>query len=157
RTLSAADVLRGSIDASSIEGHIVVIGATVTAGGDVLPTPFDPVLPGVEVMSTAISNLMPGDGQGRDFNVRLADAATAIVLPAILVSLLMWRRNVLGLAAILGVLIGWAIVNMLAFQHGIWMSAALPLAAAAPPTIIFGAGQIWFQRRRAHHFARQVT
>src|SRR5262249_32283425 len=39
-TLSAADVLRGRIDARGIEGRIVVIGATVTAGGDVLPTPF---------------------------------------------------------------------------------------------------------------------
>jgi adenylate cyclase len=157
RTLSAADVLNGRIEPQGIEGRIVVIGATVTAGGDVFPTPFDPVLPGVEVISTAISNLMAGDGPVRDFNVRLADTAIAIVLPAVLVSLLAWRRNVVGLAAIAGVLIAWAIVNMLAFEHGIWMSAALPLAAAAPPTILFGAGQIWLQRRRAHHFARQAT
>jgi adenylate cyclase len=157
RTLSAAHVLNGPIEARNIEGRIVVIGATVTAGGDVLPTPFDPVLPGVEVISTAISNLMAGDGPIRDLNVRLTDTGIAVVLPAVLVTLLAWRRNVVGLAAAAGILIAWAIVNMLAFEHGIWMSAALPLAAAAPPAILFGAGQIWLHRRRAYHFARQAT
>jgi adenylate cyclase len=157
RTLSAGDVLNGRIEPQSVEGRIVVIGTTVTAGGDVFPTPFDPVLPGVEVVSTAISNLMAGDGPVRNYNVRLVDAAMAILLPAALVGLLAWRRNVVGFAAIAGVLIAWAIINMLAFEHGIWMSAALPLAAAAPPAILFGAGQIWFQRRQAYHFARQAT
>jgi len=31
----------------------VVIGATVTGSGDVFPTPFDPVMPGVEIIATA--------------------------------------------------------------------------------------------------------
>ena len=43
-----------------------MIGATATGAGDVFPTPFDPVLPGVEVMSTAIAHLMTGDGIVRD-------------------------------------------------------------------------------------------
>src|SRR6202040_1626336 len=40
-----------------------------------------------------------------------------------------------------------------AFAHGVWMSAALPIAAAAPPAILFGAVQLWQNRQRAQYFA----
>lgn len=154
-TIGAGDVLNGRVDRQRIAGRIVVVGATVTGGGDVFPSPFDPVMPGVEVISTAVSNLMAGDAPVRDFAVRLADAALAVILPIILVGLLALRRNLAGLAAIAGVLAAWAGLNLLAFMNGLWLSAALPLAAAGPPAILFGAGQLWLHRQRAHHFARQ--
>jgi adenylate cyclase len=44
---------------------------------------------------------------------------------------------------------------VVAFSHGIWLSATLPIAAAAPPAILFGSAQIWLSRRRAQHFAKQ--
>jgi adenylate cyclase len=155
RTISAGDVLKGRIERTSVENRIVVIGATVTAGGDVFPTPFDPVLPGVEVVSTAIAHLMTGDGPVRDPTVRRADAGIAVLLPIVIVGLLSWRRNVVGLAAIAGVLAAWAVLNIAAFNHGIWMAAALPLAATAPPAILFGATRLWLDRRRAQHFKGQ--
>ena len=76
RTISAAD----SLPADAIAGRIVVIGATVTGGGDFFPTPFDPVMPGVEVVATAINHLMTGDGLRRDRNVRRVDALLALAL-----------------------------------------------------------------------------
>ena len=42
RTVSAASVLNGTVAAEAVRDRIVVIGATVTGGGDVFPTPFDP-------------------------------------------------------------------------------------------------------------------
>lgn len=155
RTISATDVLNGKLSRDSIENRIVVLGTTVTGGGDVFPTPFDPVLPGVEVISTAISHLMSGDGIVRDRNVRLADAGFAVGLPLVLVALLAWRRNVVGLIAIVGVVLVWLALNMAAFVNGVWLSAAVPMAAAIPPAIIFGATQLWLGKRRAQHFAEQ--
>lgn len=155
RTISAGDVLAGRVQPESVENRIVVIGATVTAGGDVFPTPFDPVFPGVEVVATAISHLIAGDGPVRDISVRLADAAVAMLLPMIIVGLLAWHRNLIGLASGTAVLACWAGLNMLAFQRGIWMSAALPLAAAGPAVVVFGATRLWLDRRRAHLFAGQ--
>jgi adenylate cyclase len=154
-TVSAADVLSGRLGGDLVENRIVVIGATVTGGGDVFPTPFDPVLPGVEVVSTAISHLMNGDGLIRDRVTRKADAGMAIALPVILVGLLAWRRNLAGLAAAVTVLVLMVVVNVLIFQRGIWLSLALPTAAAGLPVILFGAGQLWLGRRRAMHFASQ--
>jgi adenylate cyclase len=41
----------------------------------------------------------------------------------------------------------------LAFSRGIWLSAALPIFAAAPPAILFAGVQLWSGRRRAQYFA----
>jgi adenylate cyclase len=153
RTLSAASVLSGEIASDSIRNRIVVIGATVTGGGDFFPTPFDPVMPGVEVISTAITHLMAGDGLLRDRSVRLADGVIAVLLPVILVGLLAWRRSAVGLIAAAAIVLIWTAANFVAFSRGIWLSAAVPIAAAAPPAILFAAVQLWSGRRRAQYFA----
>jgi adenylate cyclase len=153
RTLSAASVLSGEITLHSIQNRIVVIGATVTGGGDFFPTPFDPVMPGVEVISTAITHLMAGDGILRDRSVRLADGVIAVVLSVILVGLLAWRRSAVGLIAAGAVVLIWTAANFVAFSKGIWLGAAVPVAAAAPPAILFAAVQLWSGRRRAQYYA----
>lgn len=153
RTVSAASVLNGTVAREAVRNRIVVIGSTVTGGGDVYPTPFDPVMPGVEIIATAIGQLMTGDGLLRDRSTRAADAILAVVLTLLLVGLLSWRRNAIGLLSIAAVLLIWAAANFAAFSHGIWLSAALPVAAAAPPAILFGAVQLWLNRRQAQYFA----
>lgn len=152
-TISAASVLSGTIDREAIRDRIVVIGATVTGGGDVFPTPFDPVMPGVEIIATAITHLTTGDGILRDRSTRAIDAVLAIVLTLLLTGLLAWRRSAIGLLSIVAVLGIWMIGNYAAFSHGVWLSAALPIAAAAPPAILFGAVQLWLNRRQAQYFA----
>ncbi len=155
RTIGAAVALDGQLPRDGIRDRIVVIGATVTGGGDVFPTPFDSVLPGVEVISTVIANLVTGDGIVRDRYVRLADMGFAIFLPMLLVGLLAWRRSAIGLAAIVGIILVWLALNMVAFTNGILLSLALPMTAAGPPVILFGAAQLWLGRRRAQYFADQ--
>ncbi|MGO4837892.1 CHASE2 domain-containing protein, partial [Rhizobiaceae sp. 2RAB30] len=155
RTVSAASVREGNVDPEAFKDRVVVIGATVTGGGDVFPTPFDPIMPGVEVISTAIAQLLDGGGIVRDRSVRLVDAFVATLLPLILVALLAWRRSAIGFGAMLGVVVVWLALNFAAFFHGIWLSIALPAAAALPPLILFGAVQLWLDRRRASRFAGQ--
>jgi adenylate cyclase len=155
RTVGAAAVLAGEADPAGLENAIVVIGSTVTGGGDVFPTPFDPVMPGAEVIATSIANLVAGDELLRNRTVRLADAATAILLPMVLVALVAWRRSAAGLAAIAAVVLAWLGANVAAFANGIWLSASLPAAAAGPPLLLFGAVQLWLGRSRATRFAAQ--
>ena len=147
RTISATAVLDGELTRDAVEGRIVVIGATVTGGGDFFPTPFDPVMPGVEIVSTAIAHLLTGDGIWRDRSVRLIDAITAGALALVLVGLLAWRRSAAGLILMASMLVVWLAINFAAFAHGIWLSAAVPIAAAVPPAILFGAVQLWQNRR----------
>ncbi|WP_230530863.1 CHASE2 domain-containing protein [Microvirga roseola] len=157
RTISAIEVLRNRPNAEDIRDRIVVVGGIVTGGGDVFPTPFDPVLPGVEVMATAIAHLTTGDGLIRDRRVRMADAAVAVLLPILLVLLLAWHRSSLGFALIGTVALLWIGATAIAFSHGIWLSATLPLAAAAPPATLFGAARLWLDRRRAEKFAAESS
>ena len=153
RTISAASVLSGDISPDDIRNRIVVLGATVSGGGDFFSTPFDRLLPGVEVISTAIDHLVAGDGPLRDESVRMADGVVAVLLPAVLVGLLVWRRNAMGLLVAAAVVLIWVVTNFLAFSSGIVMSVAVPVAAAAVPVIFFGSLQLWSGRRQAQYFA----
>jgi len=155
RTVSAANLLSGQINKEAIQGRIVVLGATATGAGDFFPTPFDSLMPGVEIISTAITHLVAGDGIARDGTVRIIEAITTILLPILLVGLLVWRRNAIGLLTVSAALLAWATVNTVAFAHGVWLDAATTMAATLPPIILFGTLQLWSGRRSAQHLAVQ--
>jgi adenylate cyclase len=153
RTVSANALLAGEVPADVVQDRIVIVGATVHGGGDSYSTPFEPVMPGVEVIATAITHLMAGDVVLRDKSVRIADGIICVLLPMILVGLLAWRRSVAGLLAVAGVILIWMSTTSLASSNGIWLSAVLPLTAITVPTILFGAIQLWSGRRSAQYFA----
>ncbi|MCP4620799.1 MAG: adenylate/guanylate cyclase domain-containing protein [Bradyrhizobium sp.] len=153
RTVSAAALLDGAVAPALLRDRIVLIGATVTGGGDTLSTPFARVTPSVEILATAIGHLTAGDGIRRDRWTRAADAALALILTLTLVALLAWQRSAIGLLLIAAVLLIVAAVNYAAFSRGIWLSAALPVAAAGPPALLFGAVQLWLNRQQAQYFA----
>jgi adenylate cyclase len=155
RTISAGQILNGNVMEDVVCDKIVVIGATVTGGGDTFPTPFDPVLPGVEVLATAIAHLMEGDGLTRNRHVRLTDATTAVILPVVFVLLLSWHRSAWGLALIACIGTLWIVGVVVAFTQGIWLSASLPLLAIAPPVILFGATRLWLDRNQAERLSVQ--
>jgi adenylate cyclase len=155
RTVGANEVLNGQADEDAFRDRIVVVGVTVTGGGDAFPTPFDPVLPGVEVLATAMAHLMEGDGLVRDSRVRLVDSSVAILLPILFTLLLAWHRGIWGLAIITAVTAAWIGLTFAAFTHGIWLSATLPLLAALPPAMIFGAAELWLDRLRADRLSLQ--
>ncbi|HWX59326.1 adenylate/guanylate cyclase domain-containing protein [Bradyrhizobium sp.] len=153
RTIGAGSVLAGEAARDAIQDKIVVIGSTETVGGDFFPTPFEPLLPGVEVMATAITHLIVGDVVLRDRSVRLVDGVVCVLLPMMLVAFLTWRRSAAGLIATAALVLIWMSATQLAFSSGIWLSAVLPIAAAAPPAVLFGAVQLLSGRRRAQYFA----
>ncbi|MBR0844203.1 adenylate/guanylate cyclase domain-containing protein [Bradyrhizobium liaoningense] len=153
RTVSAQSIFDGTLNRAAIENRIVVIGASVAGGGDFFPTPFDSLMPGVEVISTAITHLVAGDGIMRNRKVHIVDALTAILLPMLLVGLLAWRRSALGLVAAATVVMAWAGLNVLAFTHGVWLNAATTLAATVPPVAVFAGVQLWAGGRRTQYLA----
>jgi adenylate cyclase len=125
-----------TVDSTVFDGAVVLIGYTAAALMDLKPTPYSPVYPGVEVLATAIDNLLWGDGLGRA-------SGTATLLLALLVSLLagmgfaLWRS--VTAAAVSGwlVILLYGAVTLLAFGHGLWLDAALPLSSGIL-TLLFG-------------------
>jgi adenylate cyclase len=135
---SIAKLLEDDFNPDLVRGQIVLIGATALGAGDTFATPLDRVVPGVEVFATAISNLLAGDGLGRTAMTRAADAACAILLPGMIVGLLAMRRTGPGVALAVAVLAVWAAVIHGAFLAGIWLNAAVPLAAVTPAVLAYG-------------------
>ncbi|MBR0869230.1 adenylate/guanylate cyclase domain-containing protein [Bradyrhizobium tropiciagri] len=153
RTISAASLLAGEPPAAAIANRVVVVGAAVAGGGDFFPTPFEPLMPGVEVIATAITGLLAGDVVWHGRSIQIADGIVCILLPAMIVGLLAWRRSTVGIIAAAGVVLLWMSATLLATSSGVWLSAAVPLAATAPPVLLFGVIQLWWGRQRAHYFA----
>jgi len=58
KTISAYDVIKGNVDKEYIKDKIVLVGATEMGVFDVRPTPIDPLMPGVYLHYTFLSNLL---------------------------------------------------------------------------------------------------
>jgi len=149
RQFSAAQVLRGKLDPEEVRGQVVVIGMTAIGLSDTFATPFDRIVPGVEIVATAISNLLSGDGLIRNGLTREIDAAVAIVLPCLLVVLLAIRRTAIGLGVALSVFALWIAAVYAAFAAGYWLDFAIPLAAAVPVTLTYGVARVVRDRAAA--------
>jgi adenylate cyclase len=135
RTVSARSVLRGEIAREALAGRTVVVGATALGTGDTFATPYDPVLPGVEVLATAIGHLIAGDGLVRDLTVRHVDVAAGLVASLGAVLLIAFLPLSVALTGIGAAMVGWLVVTVFAFGSGLWLSATVPLAALSAPAI----------------------
>lgn len=155
-TISAMDLLRkaGQID---LAGKAVILGVTATALGDRFPTPFDPDLPGVEVMATAVSQLIGGELLRRDDMIRQIDVVSAVVLAVICFVTALLLPLSIGVPLAAGVLALWLAVVWLAFGFGIWLNAALPLASAGVPLAVAAMLRYAHEKRRAAQSDRAVT
>ena len=151
---SAARALVGEVEPGALRGKVALVGGTAAAVGDRFATPFDHSTPGVEIQATAIANLLSGGGLVRTPEVRRLDAATAVALPLLLVALIASRRALLGLSAAAAAVLVWLGITALAFERGLWLAVATPLAAAAPIAAGYGAARVVFERRRAARLER---
>ena len=156
RTLSAAALLRDADDAGAreaVRGRIVLVGATAIGAADTFATPYDPILPGVEVLATGVGHLVAGDGLVRDGAVRRLDAVAALGLTLAAVVLLVAAPPGLAAALIgLGV-VGWLATSVAAFASGAWLSVTVPLAALAPVVALGLGGRLVLDRREAERLA----
>lgn len=153
RRFSVAKVLRGELDPNDVRGQVVILGATAVALGDTFATPFDRTVPGVEVLATAVSNILAGDNLVRTTFIRKIDASAALVLPALTVLLMAMRRSAVGLTLAGIVLALWGASTIAAFAEGYWLSLAIPLGAALPVAGCYGLARLI----RDRHVARHLT
>ncbi|MBO0902153.1 CHASE2 domain-containing protein [Jiella sonneratiae] len=155
-TFGAARLLAGEPE-PLLAGRLVFLGVTATAIGDSFATPFDPKMPGVEVLATGTANLLDGTGLARDTAVRRTDAAAAVLLAACAVLAIALLPLATGLAVAAAALVGWLAVTVFAVSQGIWLAAALPVAAMLPPAAAASALRLRHDRRRAEIFAAAET
>lgn len=128
--LSAAEVLTRS-SPPPVNGHIVLVGFTAHGLMDVRATPFDPVMPGVEIHATALANLLEGRGLRRLASLLLVEALAVLALAACAPLALPRLGAVRG--TILAVAIAAAVAGAghAAFRAGTWVALLPPLVALA--------------------------
>lgn len=154
-TLSAQAIIDGALP--DLSGKLVVLGATATGIGDRFATPFDPVLPGVEVQATGIVNLLQGSQLIRDSAVRKIDVGMTVGLAITAVLLISLLPATIGAVAFAAILTAWLSTTLALFSQGYWFAVALPLVGSAFPLAIMVLARQIFDRRttQRHVLARQ--
>jgi adenylate cyclase len=155
-TISALDLLHGKDILPDLKGRLVMLGVTATGVGDRFTTPFDQILPGVEVLATGVSNLIDGSALVRNRAVRRIDAVLAVVITVAGIAAVAYLPLAAGSIIFAALLVGWLAVITVAFSHFYWFSGALSVAASLPPVILVAVLRQIFDRyeMRRHLSAR---
>jgi len=139
-----------------LEGRMVVLGVTATAVGDRFSTPFDPVMPGVEVQATGIANLLDGAPLVRDNVTRWFDSTAAVLITLCGMGAVILLPLAPASVFYLLLLTGWLAVCVFVFAGGTWLNAALPFAASLPPVVgLIITRQIADRIQSRHHLRAQ--
>ncbi|MCX7793527.1 MAG: adenylate/guanylate cyclase domain-containing protein [Thermodesulfovibrionales bacterium] len=92
KTIPAVDLIKSRIEPEEFRGSLVFIGATEIGIADVRNTPFDPVMPGVEIHATVASNILKGHYLIYNSWVALLDIFF-ICMPVLLLAILSARTS----------------------------------------------------------------
>jgi adenylate cyclase len=126
---SVVDILEGdsAAPASAFKGKIVLVGATAVAVEDLRVTPFDPVLPGVELHAAVLDNVLQQDFLIRPWWGKLYTLGSILVLGTLL-TFLLYRLGALGSSLVFVVLlVGSAVLNYTLFTTaGLWLNIVFP-------------------------------
>jgi len=149
RTLSFAQVLRGTFDPVSVRGKVVVVGATAPVLQDLHSTAAGSPMSGPEVQGEAITTALAG------FPLRSPSGVVTgliIVMLALLVPLAGMRLETMAVClAGVGVIALWSVATQLTFDSGVVLDYSDPLLALSLGTggvAILGMWQDSRERRR---------
>ncbi|MAU97724.1 MAG: adenylate/guanylate cyclase domain-containing protein [Fulvimarina sp.] len=151
-TVSAEQLLANGSD-PDLAGRLVFLGVTATAIGDNFSTPFDPQMPGVEVLATGAANLIDGTALIRDAAVRRVDAGAAVALTLLAVGLIALVPLPIALAVTAATLLAFLGATAVGVANGVWLASVLPLAAMLPPAALAGSIRLYQDRRLARTLA----
>ncbi len=79
RRVSWIDVQEGRVDPEALRDKIVIVGPHAVGLGDVVPTSFDPVLPGVELHANVIDNVLSQRYLIRNTTTTMLDMAFILI------------------------------------------------------------------------------
>jgi signal transduction histidine kinase len=128
--ISAGDVLSGRLPADTFRGKVVFVGATALGTQEIVATPLDAMLDGVEMQATVADNLLSGDFVRRPEHAAVLQAAIALAL-GLGLAFVVRALGVIpgGLAAVAVLAILWAGGVWLIQAFGIFLSPMVPSAA----------------------------
>lgn len=148
-TFSAA-----ALEQADLQGRTVFFGATAVGFGDRQTSPFDAMLPGVEVHATLAANVLEGPLLRRDAAVWAASALLAVTAAIGGFSAAGLARPAVAAAATITVVICVAGILQASFMAGWWLDAATAFGSLALGIGIGAAMRRLDQRRRMVNLGR---
>jgi adenylate cyclase len=155
-TFSMLDLLEGRIAAGRLAGRAVLIGATAVGVGDTFASPYSRALPGVEVLATAVANLVNGQTIDHSTRAMVWDIAAIAVLALCAYCIAHLPSPTLAFAGCVGVVIAWFIVAQFAFsQAWLWLSILFPTFAILVNAGVVAGSRFAGERRMRRDVERQ--
>jgi len=128
--ISAADILSHRVDRRRIEGKFVLIGTSAVGLSDLKPTPYDSVMPGVEIHANALDTLITGDMLFSPHYVEMIDLA--MILGSVLLCALLFYMIPVRLilpTAVLTLYGYYAFYYHMLFSEGVILNILMPVGA----------------------------
>lgn len=155
-THSLADLLQGRLPPEAFAGKLVLVGATALGVGDAFPTPFAQALPGVEVLATAVANLLADESLERPASLVRWEALACLLAALLAFGLCNLPRPRLAALLALAGFLAWPLAAYLLFlEAGLWVNATLPTLAFALTAVPIVAGRTTYERRMRREAERQ--
>lgn len=131
-TYSVFDILDGKIGRQQLAGQVVLIGATALGIGDTFTTPFSRDVPGVEVLASALANIVHDEVLVKDWRVRLVDALVLLAVAVLTFLAANARLLPLSLALVSAIVLACAGGAIWAFLQARWVVGGVePVLCAA--------------------------
>ncbi len=118
RTISAARVLAGRFNASTIRNSIVLIGSSAPEVGILRRTARAEAAPTVQIEADAIATLLSGKIPIRPSVVSPIETACALLLGVASIGAGLWLRLARGLLIVGAIFVGWILMAALALRWG---------------------------------------
>jgi adenylate cyclase len=164
--LSASDVLKGHVPPGSLRDRIVFVGATALGTGDLVATPFETALPGIEVHASAAETLLQGGFIATPSYTRAYELTGTIAFGMTAAALVAVAGFVIGasLSVLLLAMLWWA-TTIGVTSGGVFLSPLFPVLSVVCTLAALTVVKVHHERRRAdsergrreraHHFAVQ--
>ncbi len=157
-TFSMIDVLEDRVPAGRLAGRAVLIGATAVGVGDTFASPYSRALPGVEVLATAVANLVNGQTIDHSTRAMVWDIAAIVALALLAYAIAHLPLPTLAFAGCVFILIAWFAVAQFAFSGaGLWLSVVFPTLAILANAGVVAGSRFTGERRMRRDVERQRT
>jgi HD-GYP domain-containing protein (c-di-GMP phosphodiesterase class II) len=154
--VSAVDVLRGHVNASTVKDKVVLVGTTALGTREVVSTPLDTLFAGVEVQATVADNLLQQDFLRRPEHGIAFETQILIglgILAAWMVGRLGLVWGAVGVAA--GLMAVWAGTLSLMSNTGMFLSPLFPVIGLIAALAAMTAAWFTIERGRAEQAGQE--
>ncbi len=127
---SLADAYRNSFspeEQKSLQGAVLLLGATATGTNDMRPNPFDPSIDGVENHAAVVDNIIAGDYLRRPVSIYETELMIVLAVGLLFAPLMIFGRALLSGFAVIAFAVGYYYFDKYVwFGQGTWAFMAVP-------------------------------